>query len=92
MKHISIFLVLIISFLWAACDNTTVDNAADFKFKTIDKEKNTLNLIGTIRYRLKNRLEKKLSRKYGRQQYKDSLLIPVIASISKKSIVRLFSR
>jgi hypothetical protein len=84
MKQILLPLILTISFLWTACDNTTVDNAANFKFETIDKEKNTLNLIGTIRYRLKARLQNKLSKKYGRQQYKDSILVPVISSISRK--------
>lgn len=83
MRHISIILILIISFFGTACDNETIDNAADFKFETVDNEKNTINLIGTIRYRLKNRLEKKLTRKYGRQ-YKDSLFIPAISSISSK--------
>ncbi len=66
-----------------ACDKELIDNAADFKFETVDNEKHTINLIGTIRYRLKNRLEKQLTRKYGRQ-YKDSLFIPTISSISRK--------
>src|SRR5258708_26265663 len=83
MRHISLFLILVVSFFGTACDNETVDNAADFKFETVDNEKNTINLIGTIRYRLKNKLEKKLTRKYGRQ-YKDSLFIPAISSISSK--------
>jgi regulator of protease activity HflC (stomatin/prohibitin superfamily) len=69
--------------LGTACDNKLIDNAADFRFETIDNEKNTITLVGTIRYRLQNRLEKKLTRKYGRQ-YKDSLFIPTITSISKE--------
>jgi hypothetical protein len=86
MRPISLFVIVITLTLWTACDNTTVDNAANFEFETIDKEKNTFGLTGTIHYRLKNRLEKKLSRKYGRQQYKDSLLVPVIASVSKEIV------
>jgi hypothetical protein len=82
MKLISLLLILIISVLGIACDNETVDNAANFKFETVDKEKNTINLVGTIRYRLKNRFEKSLIRKYG--QYKDSLLVPTISTISSK--------
>ena len=83
MRHISLFLILTVSIFGTACDNEIIDNAADFKFETTDKEKNALNLIGTIRYRLKNRLEKQLTRKYGRQ-YKDSLFIPAISNISNK--------
>jgi hypothetical protein len=83
MRLVSFLLILIISVLGASCDNETVDDAANFKFETVDKEKNTINLIGTIRYRLKNRFEKNLIRKYGRQ-YKDSLLIPTISTISSK--------
>jgi regulator of protease activity HflC (stomatin/prohibitin superfamily) len=82
MRHISLFLILIVSVFGTACQNETIDNAADFKFETIDKETHRINLIVTIRYRLKSRLEKKLSNKYGRH-YKDSLLLPVISSISK---------
>ena len=76
-------LILIFSALGTACDNEIIDNGADFKFETIDKESNKINLQVTIRYRLKSRLEKKASRKYGRH-YKDSLLLPVISSISEK--------
>lgn len=83
MRLISI--LLIISFLGTACDNETIDNAADFQFETVDREKNTINLIGTIRYRLKNRLENKLTSKYA-GQYKDSLLIPTISLFSSKII------
>lgn len=84
MRHVSLFVILIISFIGTACDSETVDNAADFKFQAVDKEKNIFNLVGTIRYRLKNKLEVILKSKYGRQLYKDSLLVPVISSISKK--------
>jgi len=84
MRPISLFLILIVFVFGTACDNETVDNTADFEFKAVDNEKNTLNLIGTIRYRLKNRLEKKLTREYG--QYKDSLLVPAISTISSKII------
>ena len=82
MRHISLFLILVVSVFGTACDNETIDNAADFEFETIDKETDKINLIVTIRYRLRSRLEKKLSRKYG-GHYKDSLLLPAISSISK---------
>ena len=87
MRNMSIFLILIVSVLWTSCDNSIAENATDFKFETLDKEMNSINLIGSVRYRLKNRLEQKLISKYGRQQYKDSLLIPVIASISRKVLL-----
>jgi|JI10StandDraft_1071094.scaffolds.fasta_scaffold83514_2 regulator of protease activity HflC (stomatin/prohibitin superfamily) len=83
MRHISLLLIIIVSYFGTACDNETVDNAADFEFETNDKGANALNLTVTIRYRLKNRLEKKLEIKYGRH-YKDSLLLPAISTISKK--------
>lgn len=82
MRHI-LLLILIVSFFGTACDNEKIDNAADFDFETIDKETNKINLIITIRYRLRSRLEKKLSRKYD-GHYKDSLFLPAISSISKK--------
>ena len=82
MRPISLFLILIVSVLGTACDNEIIERAADFEFKTIDKESNTINLQVTIRYRVKSRLEKKASRKYGRH-YQDSLLLPTISSISK---------
>lgn len=83
MRHISFFFISIVSFLATACDNEVIDNAADFKFETVNNERHTISLIGTVRYRLKNKLEKKLTRKYGRQ-YKDSLFIPAISSIARK--------
>jgi SPFH domain / Band 7 family len=83
MRHISLFLVLIVSVLATACDNEIIDNSADFEFETIDKEANKLNLTVTIRYRLKSRLEKKIEGKYGRH-YKDSVLLPAISSVSEK--------
>jgi hypothetical protein len=83
MRPISLFLILIVSALGTACDNEVIDNVADFKFETIDKESNKINLEVTIRYRLKNRTEKRALRKYGRH-YKDSLLLPVISSISER--------
>lgn len=83
MRPISLFLILIVSALGTTCNNEIIDNATDFKFETIDKELNKINLEVTIRYRLKSRLEKQASRKYGRH-YKDSLLLPVIASISER--------
>jgi SPFH domain / Band 7 family len=83
MRHNSLFLIFIVSVFGTACDNEIIDNAADFEFETIDKETNKINLTVTIRYRLKSRLEKKLSGKYGRH-YKDSLLLPAISSISEK--------
>lgn len=43
-----------------------------------------MNIAGTIRYRLSGRLQERLSEKYGRQRYKDSILVPVISSISRK--------
>jgi regulator of protease activity HflC (stomatin/prohibitin superfamily) len=82
MRHISLFLILLVSVFGTGCNNEIIDNAADFEFETITKETDKINLIVTIRYRLKSRLEKKLSRKYGRH-YKDSLLLPAISSISK---------
>jgi hypothetical protein len=84
MKKTSLFLISILSFLWTSCDNTTVDNAADFNLETIDKEQNTISLRGTIHYRLKNRLEKKFLKKYGRRHYKDSVLVPVISTASRE--------
>lgn len=89
MRSISLFFILIISTLGTACDNEIIDNVADFKFETIDKESNKINLEVTIRYRLKGRLEKQASRKYGRY-YKDSLFLPVISSISE-SILKDYS-
>lgn len=83
MKQISFFLILSVSFLWTACNNEILDNGADFKFATTDREANKINLNVTIRYRLKSRLENKLIRKYGRH-YKDSLMLPAISSISRK--------
>jgi hypothetical protein len=83
MRYVSLTLILIVSILGAACDNEIVDRAADFEFETTDKETNKIDLIVTIRYRLKSRLEKNLIRKYGRH-YKDSLFLPAISSISKK--------
>jgi hypothetical protein len=89
MRPISLFLILIVSALGTACDNEIIDNGADFKFETIDKESNKINLEVTIRYRLKSRTEKQALRKYGRH-YKDSLLLPVISSISE-SILKDYS-
>lgn len=83
MRHIALFLILIVAFFGTACDNEIVDRTADFEFETIDKETNKINLSVTIRYRLKSRLDKKLSREYGRH-YKDSLFLPPISSISKE--------
>jgi hypothetical protein len=42
-----------------------------------------MNLLVTIRYKLRSRLDKKLSRKYGRH-YRDSLFLPAISSVSRK--------
>jgi hypothetical protein len=81
MRQISLFLILIASVF--ACDNEIINNAADFEFETIDKDANKIELIVTIRYRIKSRFENKLSRKYGRY-YKDSLFLPAISAISKK--------
>jgi len=83
MRHISLILILITSFFGTACDNRIIDNGADFEFETIDKDADKINLTVTIRYRLKSRLEKKLSKRYGRY-YKDSLLLPVVSTISEK--------
>ncbi len=83
MKQISFFLITI-SFLIAACDNSTINNGADFEFEATDKENNYMNIVGKIRYQLSGRLQERLSKKYGRQQYKDSILVPVISSISRK--------
>jgi len=79
MRLIPLFLLL---FFGVACSNETIENAADFEFETIDKETDKINLIVTIRYRLKSRLGDELSRRYG-GHYKDSLLLPIISSISK---------
>ena len=68
-----------------ACKNETIDNAFDFDIETMDKESNKFYLIGTIRYRLKSRLEKKLQRKYD-GHYKDSLFGPVISTISNETL------
>ncbi len=83
MRHISLFLILIVSVFGTACDNEIIDNSADFEFETIDNEANEIDLIVTIRYRLISRLDKKLSREYGRH-YTDSLFLPVVSSVSKK--------
>jgi hypothetical protein len=83
MRPTSIFLVLIVLTFGTTCDNEIIDRIADFKFETIDKESNKINLEITIRYRLKSSLEKKASRKYGRH-YADSLLLPTISSVSKE--------
>jgi hypothetical protein len=83
MRPISLFLILLVSVLGTACDNEIIERIGDFEFKTIDKESNTINLQITIRYRIKSRLEKKASRKYGRH-YKDSLLLLTISSVSKE--------
>jgi len=79
----TLFLILIVSVLWTACDNEIIERAADFEFETIDKESNKINLRVITRYKIKSRLEKKTLRKYGRH-YNDSLLLPVISSISKE--------
>lgn len=83
MRHFSLFLILVASAFGTACDNETIENTAEFEYETIEKEGNRVNLIVTIRYRLKSRLEKKLEREYGRL-YRDSLLLPAISVISTK--------
>src|SRR5687768_3708074 len=83
MQQISLFLILIVLVFGTACDNKIIDNAADFEFETADKEMNKISLIVTVRYKIRTRLENKLSRKYD-GHYKDSLLLPTISSISKK--------
>jgi hypothetical protein len=82
MRNISILLILIFSVFGTACDNEIIENVADFEFETVDKNSNKVNLSVMVRYRLKSRLQKKASKKYGRH-YKDSLLLPVISSISE---------
>lgn len=85
MRLISLLLILIVSGLGTACHNEVINNAANFEFETVDKETNKFGLIVTVRYRLKSRLEDKLSREYD-GHYKDSLLLPVISSISEKQM------
>lgn len=82
MRQITIFVALVAFCSTTACNNKTVDGAADFEFKSADNETNEINLTVTVRYRIKSRLEKKFENEYGRH-YKDSLLLPVISTISK---------
>jgi hypothetical protein len=82
MRYILLLLVLVLSVCMTTCDNETIQNTADFQFETTDKEANKMELMVTVRYRIKSGLEKKLARKYGRR-YGDSLLVPAISSVSK---------
>lgn len=83
MRYISPFLILIVFVFGTACDNEIIDREANFEFETIDNEANKIDLIVTIRYRLISRLDKTLSRKYGRH-YRDSIFLPAVKSVSKK--------
>jgi hypothetical protein len=76
-------IILIVSVFGTACDNKIVYRSADFEFKTTDREYNIINLHVSVRYQIKSRLDRKLSKKYGRN-YKDILIQPIIFSISEK--------
>lgn len=85
MKAISQILLLLVVVFVSACDNEIIDNGTDFKFETTDRESNTIGLDVTIKYRLTNKMEDKLLRKYG-VPYKDILLLPVVSNVSGKVI------
>lgn len=88
MKRISkyTFIVLMITFFWTACGNEKITDGFDFDyFSAIDKESNKMSLMVGSRYFLKTRDLEKYQKKYG-SNYKDSLLLPIVISISRNTL------
>jgi len=82
-------LMALLTFLGSSCSNEKIGNGFDANFDIVDNESTKLSLIVVSHFSLYTNTELKLEREYGKH-YKDSLLIPLVESISR-NIVKEYS-